>query len=97
MLRLVSNTVRLNSLILMLINVPLIVELAYVIRIWLGEIPAYVLEFCVFTLLFNQFSNIACGYQQGCHGGEGQDKRMGSPDKGVTRGLLFRCVQTLFE
>lgn len=67
MLRLVSNTVRLNSLILMLINVPLIVELAYVIRIWLGEIPAYVLEFCVFTLLFNQFSNIASILVTGIH------------------------------
>ena len=67
MLRLVSNAVRLNSLILMLLSVPLIVEMNYVIRIWLGEVPMYVIEFCILTLLFNQFSNVSSVLVTGVH------------------------------
>ncbi len=67
MIRLISNSVRLNALILMLLTIPLIAELPFVIRIWLGEVPLYVIEFCTFTLLFNFFSNMSSVLVTGVH------------------------------
>lgn len=67
MIRLISNSIRLNALILMFLTVPLITELPFVIRIWLGEVPYYVIEFCTFTLLYNFVASMSSVLVTGVH------------------------------
>lgn len=47
------------SYMLALFSLPLIVEMDYVLHIWLGTVPLYSVTFCRFILLFNFFSALA--------------------------------------
>lgn len=44
---------------LALFSLPLIVEMKYVLRLWLGVVPIYTVTFCRFILVFNFFSALA--------------------------------------
>ncbi len=67
MVDLMSNAVRLNFLILMFVTIPLLIELPYVLSIWLVKVPDYVVSFCSFTLLFNFFGNMSFTLVTGVH------------------------------
>lgn len=67
MVHLISNAVRLNYLILMFVTIPLLVELPYVLRLWLGIVPDYAVSFCAFTLLFNFYGNMSQTLVTGIH------------------------------
>lgn len=67
MVRLMSNTVRLNYLILMVISIPLMVELPYILHLWLGQVPDYTVSFCALTLIFNFYANMSYTLVTGIH------------------------------
>lgn len=67
MVRLISNAVRLNYLILLFISVPLILEMGYVLKLWLGVIPGYCVEMCSLTLVFNFYGNMSSVLIIGIH------------------------------
>lgn len=59
MASLIRNAVRLNFLVLLLITIPLVSELHFILKLWLGQVPDYAVVFCTFTLLFNFFANLS--------------------------------------
>ncbi len=59
MVRLVHYSIRINAVILMLVTVPLLMELDFVLHLWLGEVPNYTVSFCSFMLIFNLVGNIS--------------------------------------
>lgn len=67
MVSLIRNAVRLNFLVLLLITVPLISELHFVLKLWLGQVPECAVAFCTFTLLFNFFANLSSILVIGVH------------------------------
>lgn len=67
MVSLIRNAVRLNFLVLLLITVPLISELHFVLRLWLGQVPECAVVFCTLTLLFNFFANLSSILVIGVH------------------------------
>ncbi len=67
MVSLIRNAIKLNFLILLLITAPLIVELHFILHIWLGQVPDYTVSFCMFTLLFNFFASLSTILVTGIH------------------------------
>lgn len=67
MVSLIRNAVRLNFLVLLLITVPIISELHFILKLWLGQIPECAVIFCTFTLLFNFFANLSSILVIGVH------------------------------
>jgi len=67
MVHLMSNAVRLNYLILMFVTIPLLVELPYVLRLWLGIVPDFTVSFCALTLIFNFYGNMSQTLVTGIH------------------------------
>lgn len=67
MIHLISNAIRLNYLILMFVSIPLIIELHYVLNLWLEEVPEYTVAFCALTLLFNFYANMSTVLVTGIH------------------------------
>ena len=58
-----SNLIEYSSVIilylLLFISTPLIMEMNYILKLWLGIVPQYSVIFCSFTLFFNIFSALA--------------------------------------
>ena len=67
MVRLISDAIRLNYLILMFITVPLLVELPYILHLWLGVVPEHTVVFSSLTLLFNFYGNMSYTLVTGIH------------------------------
>lgn len=67
MISLVRNAVKLNFLVLLLITTPLIVEIHFILNLWLGQVPDYTVEFCSLTLLFNFFAELSFILAIGIH------------------------------
>ena len=67
MISLIRNTLRLNVLLLFIISLPLLIEMEFILKVWLGEVPAYASIFCIFTLLFNLFASISSILVTGIH------------------------------
>lgn len=67
MVSLIRNTLRLNFLLLMVITIPLLLEIDFVLYVWLGEVPGFAASFCTFTLLFNFFASISSVLVSGIH------------------------------
>lgn len=65
--RLINNSCRLNSLILVLLMTPLCGEIDYVLRIWLGVVPDYASVFCILTLIFAALGNMSYLIVTGIH------------------------------
>lgn len=58
-IKLVLNTTKYAYLLLLILSLPLILEMNFVLNIWLKNIPAYAVSFCRLTLLFNLFSTMS--------------------------------------
>ena len=67
MIILIRDGIRINFLVLLIISVPLITELNFVLRIWLGEVPAHTVVFCTLTLMFNFFASLSSVLVAGVH------------------------------
>lgn len=51
-----ESALRISSLLLSLVSVPLIIETKYVMTLWLGDVPEYAEVFCQVLLVINYFS-----------------------------------------
>lgn len=67
MVSLIRNTLRLNFLLLMLITIPLLLEMDFVLNVWLGQVPDFAASFCSLTLLFNFFAGMSSVLITGIH------------------------------
>lgn len=56
---LVINASKLTFLLLLLLSLPLIIEMHFVLSLWLKEVPDYTVLFCICTLLFNFFATMS--------------------------------------
>lgn len=86
MSQLIRNACKLNFFILALLTVPCMTEIHFLLTLWLGKVPDYTVSFCVFTLLFNFFSNLSTVVVTGIHA-TGDIKR-----PSVINGTLYLCV-----
>ena len=59
MFKLLSGGLKLTCLLLAILTVPLLIELEYVLQLWLGIIPEYTVNICRLTLVFNYFAGIS--------------------------------------
>ncbi len=57
MLKLLDDVSKLAFLLISVLTIPLIVEIDYVLSIWLGNVPKYASQICTYVLLFNVFAN----------------------------------------
>ena len=64
---LISMASRLNFMLLSVITIPLIIEIDYILSLWLGNVPPYASIFCSFTLLFVLFSSMSTILIVGIH------------------------------
>ena len=64
---LIVNSSQLCLLIQTLLIVPLIMELNFILKIWLGDVPPFTSMFCSLTLLFNLFSQVSLIFATGIH------------------------------
>ena len=64
---LISMASRLNFMLLSVIMIPLIIEIDYILSLWLGNVPHYASIFCSFTLLFVLFSSMSTILIVGIH------------------------------
>lgn len=57
--KLLSGGMKMTCLLLAILTVPLLIELDYVLQLWLGIVPEYTVNICRFTLVFNYFAGIS--------------------------------------
>lgn len=57
MFELLSNSIKLSFILLSILTIPIITEINYILKLWLGDFPQNAAVFCAFTLLFNLFAN----------------------------------------
>ncbi|HDZ9550044.1 TPA: polysaccharide biosynthesis protein, partial [Vibrio cholerae] len=56
---LVLNTAKFTYLILFMVTLPLVVEMNYVLELWLNNVPDFAVSFCQYVLIFNLFASIS--------------------------------------
>lgn len=83
---LILKAAQYTSMLLLLFTIPLCLEIEYVLSIWLMEVPSYTAIFCIYTLVFNIFTNIAGCVVYGIHA-TGKVKRIS-----VINGTLYLLV-----
>ena len=86
MIDLLRNSVKLSFLLICIISLPLICELNFVLTLWLGIVPNYVIQFCRYTLLFNIFANMSMILASAIHA-TGKIKRIS-----IINGSLYLLV-----
>lgn len=67
MSQLISKAAQYTTMLLLLFTIPLCMEIDYVLSLWLKEVPKYADIFCIYTLIFNIFTNIAGCVVYGVH------------------------------
>lgn len=67
MVSLIRDTIRINFFLLLIFTIPLLCEMDFVLKIWLGDVPDYTSIFCIYTLLFNFFANMSVVLVTGIH------------------------------
>lgn len=67
MSQLISKAAQYTTMLLLLFTIPLCMEIDYVLSLWLKEVPKYAAIFCIYTLIFNVFTNIAGCVVYGVH------------------------------
>lgn len=67
MIALLRHTLRLNFLLLMVVSIPFLLEIDFILKIWLGEVPAYTDILCSCILLFCLFSCMSSVVISGVH------------------------------
>ncbi len=56
---LVLNTAKFTYLILFMVTLPLVVEMNYVLELWLNNVPDFAVSFCQYVLIFNLFASMS--------------------------------------
>lgn len=56
---LVLNAAKFTYIILLMVSLPLILEMDYVLSLWLGKVPDFAVLFCQYILAFNFVSNLS--------------------------------------
>ena len=64
---LINNACKLNFLVMVMLIVPLCFEIDYILKLWLGNVPAMSNIFCILTLSFNLFANMSFLVNLGNH------------------------------
>ena len=64
---LINITVKYTSLILLLLIIPIIVEMPYILKLWLVKVPDYTVELSRLTLAFTFVANISSVIMAGIH------------------------------
>ncbi|GAA6255764.1 MATE family efflux transporter [Bacteroides sp. f07] len=64
---LINNSCKMNYLLMMMIIVPILGEIDYILKLWLGVVPEQTSYFCLFTMLFCLFSNVSYLIVAGIH------------------------------
>jgi O-antigen/teichoic acid export membrane protein len=64
---LLNNTAKFSSLLLLVIFIPVIIEMPFILKIWLINVPEYTVEFSRLTLLFAFIANISSVIMSGIH------------------------------
>lgn len=49
---LVSRTSKYSYFLMLLLSIPLLMEMEYILNLWLGQVPFYAISFCQFTLIY---------------------------------------------
>lgn len=57
--KLLNGGMKMTCLLLAILTVPLLIELEYVLHLWLGIVPEYTISICRLTLIFNFFAGIS--------------------------------------
>ena len=86
MVTLIRDTLRINSFLFFVLSIPLLLEMDFVLHIWLGDVPAYTVTFCSYTLLFCFFSCMSGVVASGIHAA-GRIKRLS-----LINGSLYLAV-----
>lgn len=55
------------TVLMLLTSIPLMIEMEFVLTIWLGDWPKYTADLCRLTILFNMFSNLSGVLIMGIH------------------------------
>jgi len=86
---LARDAVKVSSMLLMILTVPLMCNLEFVVNLWLGQVPRYVIPICQVTLVYNLLATISIvfgynNYGHRTHEEDQLDKRdnicAGDPD-----------------
>ncbi|MEL4240183.1 polysaccharide biosynthesis protein [Shewanella xiamenensis] len=56
---LVINAAKFTYFILLIVSLPLILEMEYVLALWLGNVPDFAVLFCQYILIFNFIANLS--------------------------------------
>lgn len=67
MSELIFNACKYSVILLFLIGIPIIFNIEYVLTIWLKNVPAYTVPFCIWTLIFNLGASLSSGIIAGIH------------------------------
>lgn len=59
MFKLLSGGMKMTCLLLSVLTIPLLIELEYILHLWLGIVPEYTINICRLTLIFNFFAGIS--------------------------------------
>lgn len=59
MLYLVNSSAKFTCLLLTIISIPVMIEIDFILKLWLGNIPDWTPIFCFYVLLFNFFVNMS--------------------------------------
>lgn len=83
---LLRDAIKISTLLLMIVTIPLMAELEFVIMLWLGTVPEYVVPICRWTLVFNFFTSISVLFAAVIHA-TGRIKRIS-----IINGSLYLLV-----
>ena len=86
---LISKAAQYTTILLLLFTIPLCMEIEFILGLWLKEVPDYAAIFCIYTLVFNIFTNIAGCVVYGIHA-TGMVKRIS-----MINGTLYLLVVPL--
>jgi len=64
---LIYNTVKFSSLLLLIIFIPIVIEMPFILKVWLINVPEYTVELSRLTLLFAFIANISSVVMSGIH------------------------------
>lgn len=67
MCTLIIKSSQYTTILLLLFTIPLCMEIDFVLGLWLKEVPNYASIFCIYTLVFNIFTNLAGCVVYGIH------------------------------
>ena len=83
---LINKSSQLTTIVLLLLSIPLIIEIDYVLKLWLSVVPNYAPVFCRYVLLFNIITTAFLPVTIGIHA-TGKIKRVS-----VLSGMLYILV-----